>query len=215
MSSSQPIPINAWQEKANAKAQQRLEKHVTPWVEKFPFQATHPVRYDGSEGYAGQGIIGCRAGPADAIEFDNLCHEMAHAIEISESKGLARLRQREWGMRITSFVTVAGERYYEPRTVEPSRREARTVAIQIRLMELVDHPAVKTRVDYYSDLFVRLMPDWYLGAENEKDRREERKQWIRTALEQWPTERVVAAWQRIQPTLEALAHPKPRRRLGR
>ena len=86
-----------------------LQERVAPWVERFPWQAATPLRYDESEGYKGRGVVGCRAGPLDSIGFENLAHELAHAFEILESKGPGALGQPQWGMRIRTRVRVGSQ----------------------------------------------------------------------------------------------------------
>ena len=89
-----------------------LQERVAPWVERLPWQAATPLRYDESEGYKGQGVVGCRAGPLDSIGFEHLAHELAHAFEILESKGPGALGQPQWGMRIRTRVRVGSQVFW-------------------------------------------------------------------------------------------------------
>lgn len=203
-------PRDAYQKKVDALL---LEK-VKPWAEKLPWYPRTPVLYDGSEGYKGQGILGCRAGPVDGIGFDNLAHEMGHAIEIVQSKGPEGLRKDGWGLSIRSKVQIGSEVFHEPRTLEATRRECRAVGIQIHLLEMVGHPEAKKALSYYPKVLVSFMPDWWLGGDDEKQRVAYRRRLIEEAYQDWTPERVTAAWEAIAPILQARAIRNSRRQEG-
>lgn len=196
-----------------------LQERVAPWVERLPWQASTPLRYDESEGYKGRGVLGCRAGPLDSIGFEHLAHELAHAFEILESKGPQALGQPQWGMRIRTRVRVGSQVFFEPVTFAPTERECRTTGIQRRLMELVGHPLADTLFDDQAKVLLHFMPDWHQGGTNEAQRLSRRKAVMEEAYQAWPAERVLATWPAVFQALEQAAAPRPEtgtaRKLGR
>lgn len=193
------------------KAQALLDQHVQPWVDKLPWASEAPVLFNGSEGYAGAGVLGCRSGPADAISFDNLAHEMAHALEIMETKGARALSKPNWGMRIKNTLYVGNQVFREPQTLQPTMRECRVVGIQLHLLEMVGHPDTQNTIKRYAQILNNYMPDWYMGGDNEEDRLRRRRQIIQESYEAWTPTRVEAAWRQIAPLLAALHSPAPAR----
>ena len=86
----------------------RFKNEVLPWLDRWALQGSHPIRCDQSEGYRGLGVLGSRAGPAEALSFSNVAHEMGHALELLEHRPLSDVKRRfskkSWGLTIRSFV---------------------------------------------------------------------------------------------------------------
>lgn len=197
-----------------ARAQKLLQAHVQPWVDLLPWQATHPVHFDASEGYRGGGVLGCKAGPIESIAFDNLAHEMAHAIDIFSCGRMASLERVGWGLRIRTRVHIGGRAYEEPATMQASAREAEVSGIQLRLLELVGHPAVEGFPARQARTLARFMPDHIHGGRDDAERIATRERLIVEAYHHWPAARVQAAWLGVQPRLEALAQITLKQRLS-
>lgn len=190
-----------------------LHERVAPWVALFPWQATTPVHYDRSEGYRGQGVLGCRAGPSDELHFENLAHELAHAFEILESKGPEEISKPNWGMRITTELEIGGRIFQEAVTFQATQRECRVGGIQKRLLAMVGHPHAEGLENRLADTLLRWMPDWHHGGKDETERLAHRRQLILKSFEEWPEERILGAWPQIFEALEGARQPalKPRR----
>lgn len=104
--------------------------------ERLPWLWTPGFNIARIEGYA-PGVFGARAGTFDASAY-NVLHEVAHAIEMVKSEPTQwkrRLGKSNFGMRIKSFQTIGGERYYDAVTMQATQRECRVGAIQLHLME--------------------------------------------------------------------------------
>lgn len=181
-----------------------LGTHVQPWVDRLPWQDTHPVHFDASEGYRGGGVLGCKAGPIESIGFDNLAHEMAHAIDIFNCGRIANLERASWGLRIRTRVRIGGRDYEEPVTMQASAREAEVSGIQLRILELVGHPGVEGFAAAQAATLARFMPDHIHGGKNDAERIAARERLIIEGYRQWPAARVQAAWRGVQPRLDAL-----------
>lgn len=207
----------------NKKTQELLDQCVAPWVEKLPWKDTHPVRFDASEGYDGKGVLGSRAGTIDCIDFENLAHEMAHAIEILESGRPQALGIAGWGMHIKTVMRIGWEEIREPITMQASEREARVCGIQMRILDMVDHPTLEGFARRHAEVLTRWMPDYIFGGDTQEERIGTRQRLIEESYRQWPAARIQAAWRAVQPRLELAAQPKPandeimpaRRRMGR
>lgn len=200
--------------------QHLLDTRVAPWVEKLPWQSDFPVHFDESEGYRGNGVIGARTGPMDCLDFENVAHEMAHAIEILECGRASALARSGWGLRIKSSLEVMGEVFYEPTTMQATEREARVCGIQLRILEAVGHPDAEGFIERHASVLERFMPDYVFGGKSSEERVATRMRLIKDAYHQWPLARVQAAWRAAQPRLEAVrlaqeTKPSPRRRMGR
>ena len=81
---------------------QEVEEFIKqiPWIgDKFKFSD--------KMGYNGDGVFGCTV--AQDPEFSNLAHEMAHAIEIVNTKRDKFLFSDTWGLRIKSGVEIFRE----------------------------------------------------------------------------------------------------------
>lgn len=176
-----------------------VAKEVAPWVVKLPWQDTHPVSFDGSEGYKGAGVFGARTGPIDSISFKNVAHEMAHAIEIMECGRVSALSQDGWGLRVKSTVNIAGIDYEEPMSMQATEREARVCGIQLRILEIVEHPGLMGFASRQATILAKFMPDWVFGGSTEKERHASRARLIEESHRQWPAARVAAAWRAAQP----------------
>jgi hypothetical protein len=122
------------------KQQTLLDERVAPWVAKLPWIETAPVFYDASEGYAANGVMGAKAGPWDSLDFENVAHEMAHAIEILECGRTRAFLRPQWGLDIKTKIHIGHQVFREPVTMQATEREARVCGIQLRLLEMVDHP---------------------------------------------------------------------------
>lgn len=86
--------------------------------------------FEGQKYIDGKFVIGCRAGPS--CDWDNFLHEISHFIELP----LHRLLKRPafgWGFSYGPINEVFGRAFYEPRTDQGVRREARVWAIQYNL----------------------------------------------------------------------------------
>lgn len=175
----------------------------------MPLQSDTSGRYDESEGYKGRGVIGCRAGPMDSIEFEHLAHELAHAFEILKSKDAEEVLKPQWGMTIRNRLQIGAQVFFEPLTFEPSQRECRTTGIQRRLLEIVGHPDAETIFDNQARALLRFMPDWHQGGQDEEQRLQRRKALMEGAYQAWPVERVLAAWPAVFQALEQAAAPQP------
>lgn len=105
--------------------------------ERLPWLWNEGFALSRIEGYQ-PGMFGCRAGFHDSLNAYNALHEISHAIELVGSEPTMwkrRLGQPNFGMRIRSYQTIAGERYYEAVTMQATERECRTGAIQLHLLK--------------------------------------------------------------------------------
>lgn len=147
-------------------------------------------RWDFSEGYR-DGVFGARAGPE--VAFEHLAHEIAHAIELVLCGETRRLGLFGYNLRVKSYLVVAGVRYHEPRTTQPSERECRASGIQMHILEAA---GMSTRgfPEKMADTLVRFMPDWHLGGADDSQRRRHRLALIEQAYARWTTDEIVQAW---------------------
>lgn len=77
-------------------------------------------------------FIGDRAGPGSfvgAIDISNICHEMAHLVEIDD----ARMRSQGWGLTVPE-IFVIDRICQEPTTKDITMRELRVAAYQSHLL---------------------------------------------------------------------------------
>ena len=79
--------------------------------------------------------FGCRAGPWDNVNLENLSHEMAHFVEIDELRSF----RGGWGLKVPK-IYVFGKAYDQPTTWQASARECRVIAYQANLMEAMRQP---------------------------------------------------------------------------
>lgn len=189
------------------KQQKLLDDRVAPWVAKLPWAERASVAFDASEGYAGNGIMGAKAGPWDSIDFENVAHEMAHAIEILECGRVSALTRPQWGLDIKTQIHIGHQTFREPVTMQATEREARVCGIQLRLLEMVEHPAKKGFVKRHAAVLHRWMPDSIFGGSNEEERLALRERLIKDAFIAWPQARVASAWMRASQTLESIRTP--------
>lgn len=191
-----------------------LDEQVAPWVAKLPFTKDAPVLFDASEGYSGNGVMGAKAGPSENINFENVAHEMAHAIEIIECGRMGALKKFQWGLEIKSKIQIGHEVFYEPTTMQPTEREARVCGIQLRILKMVGHPAVKGFEKRHAEVLHSWMPDYCFGGADEKSRIDIRKRLIEDSHKQWPAARVCAAWIAASPHLQLANEASLGQRVG-
>lgn len=177
--------------------QQLMATKVAPWVERWESLSGKPLLVDMSEGYTGFGVFGARTGPYSSLDFTNVAHEMAHAIERLASNKPEALHEYNWGLSIKNSVELMGQIYFEPTTAQASRREATVVGIQQRLLEMLDHPAAPTLRKTMVKVLMDWMPDYFLGGSTEQKRRKDRLKHMAKAYEAWPPERVLSAWHHV------------------
>ena len=91
------------------------------------------------EGYRDY-TFGCRAGPGRA-SVRNLAHELAHAAEFGAAAFSRRCLKGSFCFKIRQ-VEVLGRYYPEPETCGATKRELRTFALQLHLLQ---HAGVLTR----------------------------------------------------------------------
>jgi len=77
--------------------------------------------------------LGSRCGPDD-FDLPALIHEMSHLVEIDDR----RATSFGWGLRITTCVVIANQRYEEPTSVQAVERELRVLAYQTNVQSAVD-----------------------------------------------------------------------------
>ena len=102
----------------------------------LPFQ--HPAfRFSLTiEGYQ-KWHFGCRAGPEYHIK--NLFHELGHAVDFGPENFKTRVRCGYLRFSCRNRITVCGEKYDEPRTIEATLREVRAIAYQMILLRLAGY----------------------------------------------------------------------------
>lgn len=118
-----------------------------------------------TEGYK-PGFFGCRAGMPDNLDVYNVLHEISHAIEMVKSEPTMwkrRLGQDNFGLRIKSYQTVAGQRYHEPITMQATQRECRVGAIQLHLLQAGGYNSDNFKTDFVTVL--KYMADSYFGGD--------------------------------------------------
>lgn len=131
-----------------------------PWLTRTP-----SFSIGRHEGYT-PGAFGARAGMYDDLSVQNVLHEIAHAIELKHSmptQWKRRISIPNFGMRIKSYQTVMGDRYYEPQTTQATERECRVGAIQLHLLQAGGYDT-----SHFVGSFVRTlkyMADSYLGGD--------------------------------------------------
>jgi hypothetical protein len=119
------------------------------------------------EGYRDY-TFGGRAGPS--VEFDNLCHELAHAAQFGPEMFDARCTAGGGYHFPVREISIGGEMCEEPATPQCSLREIETFAIQYQLMRYVGCRPV---FDQYAKQVVSIcsfLPDWWTlgGIEGRK-----------------------------------------------
>lgn len=185
-----------------------MATNVAPWVERWEALSSKPLHVDMSEGYNGLGVFGARAGPYSSLDFSNVAHEMAHAIERLATNRPETLSQYGWGLAIRSQVEVDGRVYDIPRTAQASRREATVFGIQKRLLEMVGHPDAAYMRESMIKIVMDWMPDYFLGGSNAEECRADRFCHMDRAYQDWPPERVLSAWHHVVTYLPTV-HPSP------
>lgn len=119
------------------------------------------------EGYRDY-TFGCRAGPSRA-SVRNLAHELAHAAEFGAGNFSKRCFMGSFVFKVRK-VKVMGQLYPEPRTCNATKRELRTFALQLHLLQ---HAGEKIDVAAFvreaAQAMTRFMYDWHIipGAEGE------------------------------------------------
>lgn len=110
----------------------KFEDVVLDVKNRLPWLLESHLNISPDEGYA-PGVFGSRAGTSDNITAYNLLHEISHAFEIMDSEPLKwkdRLAKDNFGMKIKTYATVMGIRYYEPNTMQATLRECRVGGVQ-------------------------------------------------------------------------------------
>ena len=148
----------------DAERKQTLNAVAIELRERLPWLWTPGFSIGRIEGYE-PGIFGTRAGTFDNINSYNALHEIAHAIELVKSEPTAwkrRLGVTSFGMRIKSYQTIAGKRYYEPETLQATQRECRVGAIQLHLLQAGGYKDDDFKTHFVETL--KYMADSYLGG---------------------------------------------------
>lgn len=115
--------------------------------------------------------FGCRAGPGRA-SVRNLAHELAHAAEFGAAAFPRRCFMGGFCFKVRK-VQVLGQYYPEPKTCGATRRELRTFALQLHLLQ---HAGERVNVQAFArhaaDIMVRFMYDWWqIPGDTEQDRK--------------------------------------------
>ncbi len=111
---------------------------------------------DGFSGYK----FGAMAGPS--LNLDNLCHELAHAIQfksVNFSKRISPCGSFHFKTRIKNKSIGS---FYEPETTKITHRELETFAIELHLLRMM---GVKRRFEVYVDEvreIIHFLPDSWL-----------------------------------------------------
>jgi hypothetical protein len=150
-------PLDPKRKQALSEIDQELRERL-PWLHQTPFKINNSEGYDGN-------FFGARAGHYDNLNVANVLHEAAHAIEMTllpSSNWRRRVKQSSFGMRVKSFQTIMGERYYEPETIQATERECRVGGIQLHLLEM----GAYTTAGFVDEFVVSLkyMADSYFGG---------------------------------------------------
>lgn len=178
--------------------------------ERLPWLWTPGFAIARIEGYE-PGFFGCRAGFHDSLSAYNALHEISHAIEMVKSEPTQwkrRLGQSNFGMRIKSFQTVMGERYYEPVTMQATQRECRVGAIQLHLLQAGGYNCDNFKTDFVEVL--KYMADSYYGGDSISNAHEPekytagQKKWVNTRAKiiekeykTYTPESIQLAWQEV------------------
>jgi hypothetical protein len=133
--------------------------------ERLPWLWQPAFKINRCEGYDGESF-GARAGFYDDLNVLNVLHEVSHACEMTllpTHVWRRRVKQTTWGLRIKSFNTVGGERYYEPATLQATERECRVAGIQLHLLEMGGYDTF----GFCEDMVIALkyMDDAYFGGD--------------------------------------------------
>jgi hypothetical protein len=190
------------------------ELRVTlPWL-FYPAFSIGP-----NEGFDGR-CFGSRAGPARSVY--NVLHEVSHAVEMTLLPSRIwkrRVQRSDFEMRIRTHLEIAGQRYYEPVTMQATERECRTGGIQLRLLEAGGY-ATDGFLQKYA-LTLRFMADWIHGGycpsqPSAPERFNEReRQWVNTridliqqAYEQFPLPDIQDRWSSVMSWLAKKQMPE-------
>lgn len=122
------------------------------------------------EGYRDY-TFGCRAGPGRA-SVRNLAHELAHAAEFGAAAFSRRCFMGSFCFKVRK-VKVLGRYYPEPVTCGATKRELRTFALQLHLLQRagVQINAVAF-AQHSADIMVRFMHDWWhIPGDDERARK--------------------------------------------
>lgn len=122
------------------------------------------------EGYRDY-TFGCRAGPGRA-SVRNLAHELAHAAEFGPAAFPRRCLMGSYVFK-TRKVKVLGRHYTEPRTCNATKRELRTYALQLHLLQ---YAGERVNEQVFAQDAARLMTSfmhdwWQIPGKNETERR--------------------------------------------
>lgn len=130
-----------------------------------------------NEGYDGR-RFGARAGPLEAKTCSNVLHEVGHAVEMTLLPSRIwkrRVRLPQFELRVRSYLDIGADRYYEPRTMQPTERECRVGGIQLRLLEAGGFATASFVRNY--GITLRYMADWWFGGSYPSHPQEPQKRW--------------------------------------
>jgi hypothetical protein len=98
-----------------------------------------------------------------------------------------RVQRPNFEMRIRTQLEVAGQRFYEPITMQATERECRVGGIQLRLLEAGGYDTQEFLQEFALEL--RFMADWVHGGicpsqpSSPERFNEEERQWVNTRID--------------------------------
>lgn len=111
-----------------------IPENQRPFLEKLrdqffvaPNLVSYQEDFEGQKCEDGKFILGCCAGPDCSIS--NLCHEMAHFVELPIQR-LLKKPTSGWGFSYGHYWEIGNQSGHEPRTDSSTRREMRVFALQ-------------------------------------------------------------------------------------
>lgn len=140
--------------------------------------------------------FGAVTGPTVAIS--NLFHEMAHAVDfvLCGDDIEQRTLDGRYNFKV-KMIGINGQLYEQVETIQCTKRECRTFAIQLKLMHIV---GFKTTLENFVNQVARLttwLPDWFLvDGDNETKRVEWCKQYIIDLYKNLDEKEVLDAFQK-------------------
>jgi hypothetical protein len=166
----------------------RLEKTIMGRLARLPFSSHPALKVDLRQEAYSNYTFGARSGPT--VEFDGLCHELAHA---------AQFDPQEFDVRCTSAGTFHlplhgemedGGDYAGPQTAQCTLRECEVFAIQYHLLECTGR---KLQFERYAKEVVKLcswLPDWWMLGGRE-GRPTEIPAQLRRFVDAWTADRAI------------------------
>lgn len=119
-----------------------------------------------SEGFAGY-KFGGMAGPT--MDLDNVCHELAHAVQFRSVNFSHRITQDGWFLFKHRNARKSFGYSYEPDTTKITHRELETFAIELKILRMM---GVKRKFDVYVQEvreIIKFLPDSWLYESRVKD----------------------------------------------